>query len=74
MILFNSISILENMGMLRKSKIQYDAAMKQFDLLLPDSMKESWKGALTACKDSAQGEKNPCEAAYKLSNSFEIQI
>ncbi|XP_031634692.1 uncharacterized protein LOC116347992 [Contarinia nasturtii] len=58
--------ILENMGMMRKSKIQYEAAMKQFDLLLPDSMKEGWKGALTACKDSSQGEKNPCEAAYKL--------
>lgn len=51
---------------MKKSKINYEAAMKQFDLLLPDDMKEPYKSALTKCKDVSNGEKNPCEAAYKL--------
>lgn len=44
--------------------------MKQFDLLLPDDMKDPYKNALTTCKDSANGEKNACEAAYKLLTCF----
>lgn len=40
--------------------------MKQFDALLPDNMKEPYKNALIKCKDVANGEKNACEAAYKL--------
>lgn len=51
---------------MRKSKINYDGAMKQFDLLLPDSMRDDYKNALNACKDSTEGEKNACEAAYKM--------
>lgn len=55
---------------MRKSKINIDATMKQFDILLPDEMKEEYKIALTACKDSTNGEKNACEAAYKLVTCF----
>lgn len=51
---------------MRKSKVNYDAAMKQFDLLLPDSMRDGFKNAMTICKDATQGEKNACEAAYKM--------
>lgn len=51
---------------MRKSKINYEAAIKQFDLLLPDSMKEEYKNAMTICKDSTDGEKNACEAAHKM--------
>lgn len=51
---------------MRKSKVNFDAAMKQFDLLLPDDMKDDYKNALNACKDSTGGEKNACEAAHKL--------
>lgn len=51
---------------MRKNKINFDAAMKQFDALLPDNMKEPYKNALIKCKDVANGEKNACEAAYKL--------
>lgn len=51
---------------MRKSKVNYDSAMKQFDIILPDSMKNDWKNALTMCKDATGGEKNPCEAAYKM--------
>lgn len=55
---------------MRKSKVNFDAAMKQFDLLLPDTMKDSYKNSLTTCKDSTGGEKNACEAAYKLITCF----
>lgn len=51
---------------MKKSKINFDAAMKQFDTMLPDELKEPYKAALTICKDSTNGEKNACEAAYKL--------
>lgn len=51
---------------MRKNKVNYDAAMKQFDTLLPDHMKDDYKNGLTACKDAAGGEKNACEVAYKL--------
>lgn len=51
---------------MKRSKVNYDSAMKQFDLLLPDDFKEPYKNALTLCKDVAPGEKNPCEAAYKI--------
>lgn len=40
--------------------------MKQMDTLLPDSIKDDYKNALTKCKDAANGEKNPCEVAYKV--------
>lgn len=51
---------------MKKNKVNYDAAMKAFDTLLPDHMKEDYKNGLTACKDAANGEKNPCEGALKL--------
>lgn len=51
---------------MKKSKVNFDSAMKQFDVLLPDDYKDVYKTALTKCKDSTNGEKNSCEAAYKL--------
>lgn len=55
---------------MKKNKINYDAAMKQFETLLPDNMKGPYKDALTKCKDVGGGEKNACEVAYKLLNCF----
>lgn len=55
---------------MKKSKINYDAAMKQFDLLLPDDYREPYKSALTTCKDSSAGVKDPCEAAMALLKCF----
>lgn len=51
---------------MKKNKINYDAAMKQFDMLLPDEMRDPYKIALTTCKDSANGIKDSCDAAYAL--------
>lgn len=55
---------------MRKSKINYDGAMSQFDSMLPEHLKDDYKNALTKCKDSTGGEKNACEAAYKFVNCF----
>lgn len=51
---------------MKKNKINYDAAMKQFDALLPDELVDPFKNALTVCKDATAGEKNACEAASKF--------
>lgn len=55
---------------MKKNKVNAEAAMKQFDTLLPDHMKGPYKEALQKCKDVAGGEKNPCEVAFKLINCF----
>lgn len=57
---------MEMMGMMKKAKVNYQATMKQVDLLIPDDLKEGYKSSITACKDSANGMKDQCEAAYTL--------
>lgn len=37
---------------MKKNKVNYDAAMKQMDMLMPEELKEPYKTALTTCKDS----------------------
>lgn len=56
---------------MKKSKINYDSAMKQFDTLLPEDYKDPYKTALTTCKDSTAGVKDPCEAAYAFVKCFQ---
>lgn len=51
---------------MKKSKIQYDSALKQIESMMPDEIKEPNKKALVACKDSTSGIKDPCEAGYAL--------
>lgn len=55
---------------MKKSKINYDAAIKQFDVLLPEDYREPFKNALTICKDSTGGVKDPCDAAINLIKCF----
>lgn len=55
---------------MKKNKINFDSAMKSFDTMMPDDMKEDYKNALTACKDSTAGEKNACDAANKFINCY----
>lgn len=55
---------------MKKSKVNYDGAMKQFDTLLPEELVEPYKKGLNICKDAPGGEKNACEAAYKLITCF----
>lgn len=55
---------------MKKNKITYESAMKQFDTLLPEDYKQPYKDALTKCKDSTGGEKNACDASYKFLKCF----
>lgn len=55
---------------MKKNKINMEGALKQFDVLLPDSYKDVYKNALNICKDSANGVKNPCDAAFAFTKCF----
>lgn len=56
---------------MKKNKLNPEGALKQFDALLPESMKEPYKNALIACKDSLNGIKNPCDAAFAFLKCFQ---
>lgn len=55
---------------MKKSKVNYEGALKQFDVLLPADYKEPFKSALEKCKDSTAGIKNACDAAYAFLKCF----
>lgn len=64
---FHSFLIHEQM---KKNKVLIDVAKRQFDVLLPPEYKETWKGALDACKDGTGGAKNACDAAINFVKCF----
>lgn len=37
---------------MKKNKLNYDAAIKQMDMLLPDDMVDENKNSITVCKDT----------------------
>lgn len=37
---------------MKKNKLNYDAAIKQMDMLLPDDMVDENKKAITVCKET----------------------
>lgn len=55
---------------MKKSKVNYEGALKQFDVLLPADYKEPFKHGLEKCKDSTGGVKNACEASYNFLKCF----
>lgn len=55
---------------MKKNKVAYDSAMKQFDVLLPADFKEPFKTGLGKCKDATGGVKNACDAAYNFLKCF----
>ncbi|XP_052890107.1 general odorant-binding protein 72-like [Anopheles moucheti] len=58
--------VLEMMQAMKKGKIHADSAIKQIDLLIPSEIAEPTIRAFDGCRDSANGIKNSCEAAYAL--------
>jgi PBP/GOBP family len=62
--------LLEMMGSIKKGKILYEATLKQIDMLVPNDYKPAFKQGANACKDSAVGIKDNCEAAYTLLKCF----
>lgn len=55
---------------MKKNKVTYETALKQFDALLPDDLVEPYKNGLTICKDSTGGVKSALEVAYVLLKCF----
>ncbi|XP_055606332.1 general odorant-binding protein 72-like [Uranotaenia lowii] len=58
--------VLETMQAMRKGKVYADQAIRSSDMLLPPEIGEPTKAAFDTCRDSADGIKNNCEAAYAL--------
>ncbi|XP_045499547.1 general odorant-binding protein 72-like isoform X1 [Colias croceus] len=56
--------IMKMANAIKNGKLNYEAAMKQADLLLPDEIKEPTKAAITACRKVADSYKDLCEASF----------
>ncbi|XP_060804028.1 general odorant-binding protein 19a-like [Amyelois transitella] len=49
---------------IKNNKLNYDAIIKQIDMMFPQELKEPIKAAATNCKDVGKNYKDVCEAAY----------
>ncbi|XP_038212802.1 general odorant-binding protein 72-like [Zerene cesonia] len=58
--------IMKMANAIKNGKLNYEAAMKQADLLLPDEIKEPTKAAITACRKVADSYKDLCEASFHV--------
>ncbi|XP_075977375.1 uncharacterized protein LOC142977383 [Anticarsia gemmatalis] len=56
--------VFEMTGVVKNNKINYEASIKQIDMMYPPDMKESAKGAAVKCKDVPKKYKDLCEASY----------
>uniref|UniRef100_A0A1A9WX30 Uncharacterized protein n=1 Tax=Glossina brevipalpis TaxID=37001 RepID=A0A1A9WX30_9MUSC len=66
--------VMEMMQTMKKGKFLYEGALKQVDLLMPDSYKDEYRPGLAKCKDSANGIKNNCDAAYAVLSCLRGEI
>ncbi|XP_077283127.1 uncharacterized protein LOC143909099 [Arctopsyche grandis] len=48
----------------KNGKLNYESALKQIEMLMPDSMKEPAKKVLTECKDVSEKYKDLCESSF----------
>jgi PBP/GOBP family len=46
--------VMEMLQTMKKGKVNYDSALKQIDVMLPDEMKEPTRKSLEACKNSGK--------------------
>lgn len=58
---------------MKRSKVTMDGFLKQVDQLMPEEMRPETKAWFGACKDSANGVKDPCEAGYSLYKCIKVQ-
>ncbi|XP_075977203.1 general odorant-binding protein 72-like [Anticarsia gemmatalis] len=56
--------IMKMANTMKNNKFNYEAALKQADLLLPDEIKEPAKEALAACKKVPESYKDMCDASF----------
>lgn len=61
---------------LKRTKINYDAAIKQFNVLLPEEMKQPFVDALNSCKDAAKGlnTKDLCEVGFVFTKCMQEKV
>nr|AFG73000.1 odorant-binding protein 2 [Cnaphalocrocis medinalis] len=58
--------IMKMANTMKNGKPNYEAAIKQVDLLLPEEIKQPAKEALAACKKVPDAHKDPCDAAFHV--------
>lgn len=46
--------VLEMMNLVRRGKLNYDSAVKQINLFMPDGMKEVYLGGVDKCRYSGE--------------------
>ncbi|CAH2090303.1 unnamed protein product [Euphydryas editha] len=56
--------IMKMANAIKNGKLNFEAAIKQADLLLPEEIKEPAKEAITACKKVADSYKDVCEVSF----------
>ncbi|XP_065094744.1 general odorant-binding protein 72-like [Ochlerotatus camptorhynchus] len=58
--------VMEMMQVMKKGKLNYEASLKQIDLIIPDELAAPLRNALDICRTVADGIKNNCESAYAV--------
>nr|WHU27536.1 odorant binding protein 18 [Heliconius charithonia] len=56
--------IMKMANTIKNNKLNYEAAIKQADLLFPDEIKEPAKEAITACRKVVDDYKDVCESSF----------
>nr|ALS03863.1 odorant-binding protein 15 [Ectropis obliqua] len=56
--------IMKMANAIKNGKLNYEAAIKQADLLLPDEIKEPAKESITVCRKVSDQYKDICEASF----------
>lgn len=57
------------MRVCKKGKMLYDATAKQI-AMLPEHMRDTYMGALDACREAGKDVKDNCDAAYAMMQCF----
>ncbi|PZC75328.1 hypothetical protein B5X24_HaOG200787 [Helicoverpa armigera] len=65
--------IMKMANTIKNGKLNYEAAIKQADLLLPDDIKEPAKEAITACRKVADAYKDICDASFHITKCIYTQ-
>lgn len=62
---------MELMGVLKRTKINFEAALKQFNVLLPDKIRQPFIDGLNKCRDAGKGIKDTCEFGYTFTKCIQ---
>lgn len=62
---------MELFGVVKRTKVLPEAAVKQFDVLLPDEYKKHYMNAMDTCKGVVAGIKDLCELGFAITKCFQ---